>query len=205
MLGRHPCGQQSVQLGIASPFGAALAVDPVRAFGHRTDDCVEQLAIACEPPVLGQRPQRAAVGVPFARLTQEEPVDSLPARIRSEHLGRLRVEAVAVERGEQEGGVAEPEPVVRARPGVMSAPSWSTSRNRQLASTASCIRSSGSTRRRPPLDCAAHPRATCSGDGIDAGYDGARSTRRRVRPRRRVRFDATIGNATRNVAVCGSG
>ncbi len=65
----------------------------------------------------GQGDQRGAVAVPLVLLAEEEPVVALPAGVRGQDLGDLVVVPVLVERLQQVGGVAEPEPVVRRRAG----------------------------------------------------------------------------------------
>ncbi len=117
MLGGHAGGQQASQLGAAAPLRAPFVLDPLRALRDGSEHRLDRLSISGEAPVLGDRPQRATVGVPLSRLAEEEPVSSLPAGIRTNHLGDLRREAVLSERGEQERSVPEPESVVGARTG----------------------------------------------------------------------------------------
>ena len=123
-----------------------------------------------------------AVGVPLLALAEEEPVAraggrgtrrSTSATSRGSRSGRGRP-AGRRRRGTRTGGRSP-------GPGVISSPSWSSSRNRRLASTASASRSSGSTRRMPRSLCACQPAATAVGRRQRRrGTAGAPATRRRA-------------------------
>ena len=62
--------------------------------------------------MLGQRPQGGPVGVPLLALAEEEAVVALALRVRGQHLGRLGMEPVPVQRSQEVRGITEPEPVV---------------------------------------------------------------------------------------------
>src|SRR5439155_9535291 len=91
VLGRDASRHQPDDLLVAAA-GLELPADPANRARHRVGVAEE---LTREPPVLGHRPERGAVGVPLLPLAEEEAVDAESITVGTDHLRALAVEPVS--------------------------------------------------------------------------------------------------------------